>query len=150
MWQPTQGYIHSIKKNLPARYATHKSAELFMELILLHCSRRNRLRLCPKINQEEGNLSQGSKQLLFKYFFLNVDSNGWSTLHEEQLWRRYLRLTPEALRRLCHSSEESFSKFTCVLTTKHFLPHHHSYKACYLSQTAAMCLSSVTQVSISS
>jgi len=46
----------------------YKSAMLFMELILLHCSRRNRLRLCPKINQEEGILSQGSKQLLFKYF----------------------------------------------------------------------------------
>lgn len=60
--------IHPQQKNICLLDMLHKSAKLFMELILLRSSRRNRLRLYPKINQEEGNLSQGSKQLLFKHF----------------------------------------------------------------------------------
>lgn len=49
-WQPTQEYIHSKKKKKKESLLdmTHKSSELFMELILLQCSRKNRLRLCQK------------------------------------------------------------------------------------------------------
>lgn len=67
-WQPTQEYIHSKKKKKSARYDTQKLWVIY-GINPIAMFKKKQTEAVPKINQEEGNLSQGSKQLLLKYFF---------------------------------------------------------------------------------
>lgn len=70
-WQPTQEYIHSKKKKKKRKSARYDTQKLWViyGINSIAMFKKKQTEAVPKINQEEGNLSQGSKQLLLKYFF---------------------------------------------------------------------------------